>query len=91
MATSPFDAIVSALSVEIEAFAICEIHAGVGLIFPPAGAIEVHHILEGTLYLTVDGAEPVELRAGSMVVVPACRPAAATRCIANADDPQNLC
>lgn len=73
MAMSPFDAIVSGLSVEIEAFAICEIHPGVGLIFPPADAIEVHHILEGTLYLTVDGAEPIELRAGSMVVVPAGR------------------
>ncbi len=46
MAASPLDAIVSALSVEINAFAICKIHPGVGRIFPPADAIEVHHIRE---------------------------------------------
>jgi hypothetical protein len=70
MATSSFDTILSALSVEIEAFAICDITADVGLIFPPADAIEVHHILEGTLYLSVDKSDPIELGAGSMVIVP---------------------
>lgn len=70
MATTSFDAIVSAFPTDIQAFAICEIGAGVGLIFPPADFIEVHLILEGTLYLAVDEAEPIALRAGAMVVVP---------------------
>src|SRR3546814_900029 len=70
MATSTVDALLGALSVEIEAFAICEIGEDVRLIIPPVDMIEVHHILEGTLHLTIDENESVEAGPGAMLIVP---------------------
>jgi AraC-like DNA-binding protein len=70
MGTSTLDALLSALSVDVEAFALCEIGHNVRLIFPPMDVIEVHHVLEGTLYLTVGDDDPVEAPAGAMVIVP---------------------
>ena len=70
MGTSTVDAILGAMSVEIEAFAICEIGEDVRLVIPPVEMIEVHHILEGTLHLTIDENESVEAGPGSMLIVP---------------------
>jgi AraC-like DNA-binding protein len=70
MATSTLDTLFGALSVEIEAFAICEIGDEVGLILPPIDAIEVHHVLEGTLYLKIGDNEKVEAGPGAMLLVP---------------------
>lgn len=70
MAISMLDALLGALSVEIQAFAICEIADGVRLTFPPVGAIEVHHVLEGTLHVTIDDREPIEVPTGGMLIVP---------------------
>lgn len=70
MGISTLDALLSALSVEVEAFALCEIGEDVRLVFPPIDAIEIHHVLEGTLYLTIGENDPVEARAGAMVIVP---------------------
>lgn len=70
MATSTLDALLGALSVDIEAFAICEIAEGVRLVFPAVDAIEVHHVLEGTLHLTIDEKETLEVGAGAMLIVP---------------------
>ena len=70
MATSTLDALLGALAVEIEAFAICEIGDEVALIFPPIDAIEVHHVLEGTLYLRVGDNEPLVAGPGSMILAP---------------------
>jgi hypothetical protein len=70
MGVSTLDSLLGALSVEIEAFAICEIADNVRLIFPPNGAIEVRHVLSGQLYLTVDGQEPIEIGAGGVLIVP---------------------
>ena len=70
MATSTLDALLGALSVEIEAFAICEIGEDVRLTIPPVDMIEVHHILEGTLHLRIDEKEIVEAGPGAMLVVP---------------------
>src|SRR3954468_12087052 len=64
------DALLEAISVEIEAFAICEIAQGVRLIIPPVEMIEVHYVLEGTLHHTVDENESLEAAAGSMLIVP---------------------
>jgi AraC family transcriptional activator of mtrCDE len=70
LASPTLDVLFSALSVDIEAFAICEISENIGLVFPPIEAIEVHHILEGRLHLTIDGGKPIEVGPGSMVIVP---------------------
>jgi hypothetical protein len=71
MATPTLDALLSTLSVEVEAFALCEIARDVRLVFPPLDVVEVHHVLEGTLYLTIgDRDPPLEVPAGAMVLVP---------------------
>jgi AraC-like DNA-binding protein len=70
MSSSTLDALLSALSVDVEAFALCEIGENVRLVFPPLEVIEVHHVLEGTLYLTIGEDDPVEAPAGAMVIVP---------------------
>jgi AraC family transcriptional activator of mtrCDE len=70
MPTSTLDALMGALSVEIEAFAICEIGEDVRLIIPPVDMIEVHHILEGTLHMTIDENESVVAGPGAMLIVP---------------------
>lgn len=70
MGTSTLDALLSALSVDVEAFALCEIAENVRLVFPPMDVIEVHHVLEGTLYLTIGDNDPIEAPAGAMVIVP---------------------
>jgi hypothetical protein len=70
MATSTLDALLGALSVEIEAFAVCEIGEDVRLIIPPVDMIEVHHVLEGKLHLTIDDKETVEVGPGSTLMVP---------------------
>lgn len=70
MSSSTLDALLSALSVDVEAFALCEIAENVRLVFPPMDLIEVHHVLEGTLYLTIDEMDPIEAPARAMVIVP---------------------
>ena len=70
IASPTLDVLFSALSVDIEAFAICEIAEDVALLFPPIEFIEVHHVLEGRLHLTIDGGDPIEAGPGSMVIVP---------------------
>src|SRR3954465_13624048 len=68
MGPSTLDALLSALSVDVEAFALCEIAENVRLVFPPMDVIEVHHGHEGTLYLTIGDDDPIEGRAGGMVI-----------------------
>ena len=70
MAALILDTLFNALSVDIEAFAICEVAEDVRLIFPAVDATEVHHVLEGTLFLSIDDGDPIEASAGSMLVVP---------------------
>ena len=70
MGTPTVDALLEAVSVEIEAFAICEISEGVRLIIPPVEMIEVHYVLEGTLHHTVDEKTSLEAPPGTMLVVP---------------------
>src|SRR3954451_17401515 len=84
MSSSTLDALLTALSVDVEAFALCEIAENVRLVFPPLDVIEVHHVLEGTLHLTIADSDPIEAPAGAMVIVPPGRiqSLAATRNVA---------
>jgi AraC-like DNA-binding protein len=70
MGAAAVDALLEAVSVEIEAFAICEIGEGVRLIVPPIEMIVVHYVLEGTAHVTIDERESVEAGPGSMLIVP---------------------
>jgi AraC-like DNA-binding protein len=70
MTSSTFEALFGAISVEIEAFAFCEIGEEVALFFPPIRTIEVIHVLKGTLYHSMDDGEPIRVEEGSMLIVP---------------------
>lgn len=70
MGSPTVEALLAAVSVEIEAFAICEISEGVRLVIPPGEMIVVHYVLEGTLHHTVDENVSLEARPGTMLIVP---------------------
>lgn len=70
MGTPAVDALLEAVSVEIEAFAICQIAEGVRLIVPPIQMIVVHYVLEGTAHVTIDESVSVEAGPGSLLIVP---------------------
>jgi AraC family transcriptional activator of mtrCDE len=73
MGTPTVDALLAAVSVEIEAFAICEIGEGVRLVVPPIEMIVVHYVLEGTAHVTIDEHDFVEAGPGSLLIVPPAR------------------
>ena len=93
MGTSTLDVLLSALSVDVEAFALCEIAKDVRLVFPPMDVIEVHHVLQGTLYLTIGDNDPIEAPAGAMVIVPPGRLQylAASRSVARSRISSDVC
>ena len=70
MGTPAVDALLQAVSVEVEAFAICEISEGVRLVIPPVEMVEVHYVLEGTLHHTVDEKTSLKAGPGTMLIVP---------------------
>lgn len=70
MRSPPLDALLEPLAVNVEAFAIVEISADAGIVLPAMQAIEVHHVLEGTLHLRIGDGGPVEVGVGSMLIVP---------------------
>ena len=55
MADHLLDRLLLSLDVAIDAFAICEIGAGVRLLGDAMNAVEVHYVLAGTLHLTTPG------------------------------------
>lgn len=69
MPLAAIDRILNATPIEVQAFAICDIGADAAVLAPPRDTIEVHHVLAGTLYLTVCDRLHV-LHAGAMVLVP---------------------
>ena len=64
------DRLLKTLDVAIDAFAICEINQGLKLVARGGPDIEVHYVLSGTMYLMVDGGEPIACGPGSIVLVP---------------------
>jgi len=70
MGPSVLDRILSKLSVDVEAFAICDVGADGAILIPRLGKIEVHYVLEGELHLVVEGLAPLVLGPGAVVLVP---------------------
>ncbi len=64
------DRLLVTLDVAVEAFAICEVRRGLRLMARPVDAIEIHYVLQGTMYLMVPGAETIICGPGSVVIVP---------------------
>lgn len=71
MMTIPvLDKLLAAATINLEAFAVCEIARDTGLLILPLKNMEVHYVLVGTLHLTMDGAEPIVAPPGTVIVVP---------------------
>ncbi|MBA3811744.1 MAG: helix-turn-helix transcriptional regulator, partial [Caulobacteraceae bacterium] len=70
MAMDSLDPLLVTLDVAVEAFAICEVGRGARLVCSPVKAMEVHYVLDGTMYLTTPGAEPLICGPGSLVIIP---------------------
>ena len=70
MAENMLDRLLMTLDVSIDAFAICEVNAGLQLVARPCNDIEVHYVLQGTMHLTVPGQSPLQCGPGSIVLVP---------------------
>lgn len=66
--------LLSAMDVDVEAFALCEIGPDACLVTPPVPAIEVHFVVAGTLHFSVPGSAPLALDEGAIVVTPAGLP-----------------
>lgn len=74
MAMGSIDRLLAAMSVEIDAFALCDIAPDAALVVRPLDLVEVHFLIEGTLHFTSHGADPLLLRPGAIIVVPAQTP-----------------
>ncbi|PXB00047.1 AraC family transcriptional regulator [Nostoc sp. 3335mG] len=70
MIPQALDNFLSALSIEIDAFAICTIASDAGIAIRRLDLVEVHFVLAGTLHLAVEGCEPMSLGPGSVIIVP---------------------
>ncbi len=71
MAVGIIDRLLAAMTVEIDAFALCDIAPDAALIVRPLDLIEVHFLLEGTLHLATAGTDPIRVDPGGIVIVPA--------------------
>jgi AraC family transcriptional activator of mtrCDE len=69
MSIPALDKLLAAVSVELDAFAVCEIARDAQMVIPPLASIEVHFVLSGLLHLSIDGVWTT-LPAGSVVIVP---------------------
>lgn len=70
MNDNDLERLLSTLDVAVEAVAICEVERDVRLVFQTSSAIEVHYVLDGTMYLTVSCSPPLVCQDGSLVIVP---------------------
>ncbi|USI74866.1 AraC family transcriptional regulator [Sphingomonas morindae] len=73
MIVPALDRVLAATAVELSAFALCEIASDAQISIAPLTAIEVHFVLCGDLHLHVEGAPPLLLGPGSVVIVPTGR------------------
>lgn len=73
MELGSLDRLLATLDVQLHSFAVCEVAAGARLVFEPMNVVVVHHVLAGAGLLEVDGAAAAEIKAGSILIVPADR------------------
>jgi AraC family transcriptional regulator, activator of mtrCDE len=69
-ADAALDRIFSATDVQIDAFAVCEVAADAEIAIPRIDQIEIHYVVQGTLFLRIEDQVSVTLGQGSVVVVP---------------------
>ncbi len=71
MPADVLDKLLTALSVRLRAFAVCEIQEGYRLGFHPIKAVTIHYVLAGSGFLQVGGGPPLPFSPNCIVVVPA--------------------
>jgi len=64
------DRLLAQMAVEIDAVAICTVGTETAITIRPLQAMEVHFILEGTLFLSIEQERLLALGPGSVIVVP---------------------
>ena len=70
MPKKDLDNLLVSLDVQLHAFAVCEVEAGVKLTFDAMDAVVIHYVLQGAGYVEVAGARR-PIGAGAMAIVPA--------------------
>jgi len=70
MKLSNLSLLLSALEVDVDAFAICDIARDAEILIPRLQKIEVHYVLSGRLFLSVGNSAPLKLGPGSIAIVP---------------------
>lgn len=70
MTLNSLDRLLTTLDVQLHAFSACEVAVGSRLIFAPMNVVVVHNVLSGAGWLEVDGAEPLPVAGGSIMIVP---------------------
>lgn len=74
MAADTLDRLLTALTVRLHAFSICEIQQGRRLVFPAFEAVTVHFVLAGSGAMRVGNGPDLPFAARSILVVPARQP-----------------
>lgn len=71
MAADTLDRLLTALSVQLHAFSVCDIQQGWRLAFPVFEVITVHYVLKGSGTLRVGDGQWMPFASGSVLIVPA--------------------
>lgn len=64
------DKLLSALTVDVDPFAICEVHRGWSVSMPPVGHVNLHFNLAGEGHLVVPGGPSVTFGPNTLLVIP---------------------
>lgn len=67
MAVGSIDRLLAAMTVEVDAFALCGIAPDAVLVVRPLNLIEVHFLLDGTLHLAAGNAAPIRVDPGGIM------------------------
>ena len=62
--------LLDSMDVQIEAFAVCRLERNSALAIPGRPQLKMIYVLAGTVNLSVQGSEPLELSPGSIVLIP---------------------
>ena len=70
MSETLLNRLLTQLTVDVEAFAVCEVARSTRLVVGPVAKIEIHYVLAGTLHLTAPGSATLVCPPGSLAIVP---------------------
>lgn len=65
------DSLLSALDVNVEPFAVCDVRGGSSLELPADLITSIHYVLSGNGFLVTTGDKPLALKPDHMIIIPA--------------------